>query len=165
MVSWKNRLNSNRIPVWSWWIRFAKFCVITITRSVQIRPIVTGFYGTYEFYGAKKHPKHMGEKWNRGLSQPLGLQSKCRRFNSEAGFKRHYLPLPSCFGNVRRGEAWADSGKTQSTPSCRIGPQRCHTFRHCFGTHLLEDDVNIRVVQELMGHADVKTTEIWTHDM
>lgn len=32
-------------------------------------------------------------------------------------------------------------------------------------THLLEDGVNIRIVQELMGHADVKTTEIYTHVM
>ncbi len=55
---------------------------------------------------------------------------------------------------------WPEVWRPRAGLMRRVG---CHTFRHCFATHLLESGYDIRTVQELLGHRNVSTTMIYTH--
>lgn len=67
--------------------------------------------------------------------------------------RRHHLHENTVQKAVKRAAKRAGIAK-------RVAP---HTFRHSFATHLLEDHYDIRTVQELLRHKDVKTTMIYTH--
>lgn len=67
--------------------------------------------------------------------------------------RRHHLDESGLQKAVKRATQLAEIPKHVT----------CHTFRHSFATHLLEDGYDIRTVQELLGHADVRTTMIYTH--
>jgi integron integrase len=99
----------------------------------------------------RKYPKasrQTGWQW----VFPAKLRSRDPRSGKEM---RHHVLESGLQKAVKRAAEQAGIDK-------KVG---CHTLRHSFATHMLENGVNIRVLQELLGHADVKTTEIYTHVM
>lgn len=133
-------------------LRDEMFRQIEAVKSLHHNDLEEGFGDVYIPEAlARKYPKA-----SRSTGWQWVFPAKLRSVDPRSGKEMRHHVLESVLQKaVKRASEQAAIYK-------KVG---CHTLRHSFATHMLENGVNIRVLQELLGHADVKTTEIYTHVM
>ena len=109
-----------------------------------------GYGAVYLPYALERKYPHANKEWIWQYVFPATQRSQDPRSDV---IRRHHLHENTVQKAVKRAAKRAGIAK-------RVTP---HTFRHSFATHLLENHYDIRTVQELLGHKDVKTTMIYTH--
>lgn len=89
-------------------------------------------------------------------------RKECRQLIARSGASADVLFLNARGGSLSRNAVWAIVQR--HAVAAGIGRQvHPHTLRHSFATHLLEGGADLRAVQEMLGHADIGTTQIYTH--